>query len=53
MKKEQRNESRREAIEVLRTPMPLEDESLASITGGCDDMPVSCVCGILPEFPSA
>ena len=50
MKKENRKETRREAIEVLQAPRILEDESLASITGGCDDMPVTCVCGISPEF---
>lgn len=49
MKKEQKTQ--REAIEVLQTPMRLEDESLSSITGGCSGMPVSCTCGIVPTFP--
>lgn len=53
MKKEHRNESQREAIEVLQSPIRLDDESLSSITGGCSDMPVTCACGILPEFPDA
>lgn len=51
MKKEQKTQ--RQAIEVLQTPVKLEDENLSSITGGCGEMPVSCKCGILPEFPDA
>lgn len=51
MKKEQKPQ--RQAIEVLQTPVNLNDENLSSITGGCGGMPVSCKCGILPEFPDA
>jgi len=51
VKKEQRNPSQLEAIEVLQSPVRLDDEKLSSITGGCGEMPVSCTCGIVPEFP--
>lgn len=40
----------REAIEVLQAPVNLEDENLSAVTGGCGGMPVTCTCGILPEF---
>lgn len=36
-----------EAIEVLNTPTDLEDEVLSSVTGGCGEPMVSCVCGLI------
>jgi hypothetical protein len=36
-----------EAIEVLNSPVDLEDEILSSVTGGCSPRMVSCTCGLI------